>query len=58
MAQTATTASIIEKELERLADGQIRDLAIIGFDKVKQQGQLLRKPFTNQTIADLKSKPG
>ena len=57
MAHALATETLIEKELERLDDRQIRDLAIIGFDKVKQQGQALRQPFSDQTIADLKSNP-
>jgi hypothetical protein len=55
MAQTLPTETVIENELQYMDNRHIRDLALIGLDKVKA-GSLAKVPkIDDRTIEDLKS---
>jgi hypothetical protein len=54
MAQTLPTETVIENELNRMDNQHVRDLAMIGLDKVKAGRLASVPPFDQKTIDDLK----
>lgn len=54
MAHPAATETLIEHELDRIDNNSLRDLAMIGLDKVKQGGIAQASPVDDKTIDALK----
>jgi hypothetical protein len=58
MAQAAATETMIENELSRIDNNSIRDLALIGLDKVKHGGIARSSAVDDKTIDALKRMHG
>ena len=56
MSGTYGSESLIERELERIDSRHIRDLAVIGLDRVKSSGGHAGREWDDKMIEDLKSR--